>query len=81
MCKNKFMLTLITLAPVCIIYDAHNAALGGTGGCYIFIEINVKRQSNPGPSKYAPQRKFSPAKLFQNMILKSVHHFDSTAGV
>ena len=43
------MLTLITLAPVCIIYDAHNAALGGTGGCYIFIEINVKRQSNPDP--------------------------------
>ena len=35
---------------------------------FIFIEISV-------------QHIFSPAKLFQNMILKSVHHICTTAGV
>ena len=53
-------------------------------GCSIFIEINVKSQTHL-PSKCAAfnnaQHKFSPAKLFQNMIFKSVHHFGTTAGV
>ena len=50
-----------------------------------FIEINVWRRSNPGPSNcaafYGAQHIFSSAKLFQNMISKSVHHFGTTAGV
>ena len=59
-------LTLIPLAPVISIYDAQCTpwcTLGGAKRCYILIEINVKRQSNPpGPTKYAAfkgaQRKF-----------------------
>ena len=81
-------LTLIPLAPVISIYDAHHGAyLEGPGGCYIFIGINVKRQSNPpGTAQSMLLSKVhahfqSPAKLFQNMILKSVHHFGTTAGV
>ena len=58
-------------------------------GCSIFIEINVKRQSNPRPplqcaTFYGAQHIVSPAKLFQNMISKSVYHtvhICTTAGV
>ena len=47
-------------------------------GCYIFIELmlKLKHSQTPGPSKratfYGAQHIFSPAKLFQNMISKSV---------
>ena len=45
----------------------------------------LKDSQSPGPSKYAPfydaLHIFSPTKLFQNMILISVHHICTTAGV
>ena len=45
----------------------------------------LKDSQNPGPWKCAAfngaQHIFSQAKLFQNMISNSVHHFDTTAGV
>ena len=71
---------------VCIIYDAHNSAhLEGPGGVPSLQKLMLKESQTPGPSKCAAfngaQHIFSPAKLFQNMIAKSVHHFGTTAGV
>ena len=54
-------------------------------GCYIFIEINVKRKSNPLPLKVfniqhcSAHTVFSQAQLFQNIISKSVYLSGKTA--
>ena len=51
--KKCLLSTLITPAPVCIIYDTNNFAhLEGPGVFHLYsIEINVKRQSNCLPLK------------------------------
>ena len=54
-------------------------------GCSIFIEINVKRQSSPRPLQVCSilqcTAHIQPSKFISNIILKSVHHFGTTAGV
>ena len=68
--------TLITLATVCanMIQILVHTCRGL--GCSIFVEINVKRQSNPSPLEYSAlntaRHIFSHAQLFQNIISKSV---------
>ena len=82
---------IITLAPACILYTVWYkqwCTLGGARGCSIFLEINVKRRSNPPPLKVlnilqcTAHTVFRPAKLFHRiMISKSVQHICTTASV
>ena len=81
--------TLITPAPVCanMIQIFVHTCRGL--GCSIFVEINVKRQSNPSPLKVFNIQHclthtyslFSQAQLFQNIISKSVCLLGTTAGL
>ena len=69
------------------VYDTHNwCTLGGAGGVPSLYKLMLKDSLIPrGPSKwaafYGAQHIFCPAKLFQYMISKSVHHICTTAGV
>ena len=80
------ILLLCTIFGTCVCkYDTNIGAHCRGLGCSIFIEINVKRQSNPSPPSkcstfYTAQHIFSQAQLFQNIISKSVCLLGTTAG-
>ena len=65
-------LTLITPAPVCANMIQILVHTYMDLGCSIFVEINVKRQSNPFPlivfNIYTARHIFSQAQLVQNII-------------
>ena len=83
--EELFSLTLITPAPVCanmiqILVHTYRGL-----GCSIFVEINVKRQSNPLPLKVFNIQHCSahiqPSTIISKYHFKSVCLLGTTAGV
>ena len=68
--------------PLCASYLIQTMVHTWRGrGCFTFIEINVKRQSNPPPLKVCSIQRCTAHIQPSKIISKSVHRFGTTAGV
>ena len=77
--------TLINPAPVCANMIQTLVHTWRGWGCSIFIETNVKRQSNPLPLKVCSIQQFTaqiqPSTIILKYDSKKCLHFGTTAGV